>query len=69
MTVSWPGLVRSLTNFLWIRLKDVGGRPEPILGRAFGPTRGPAMTHVLASLTGAYPIALGKTARLVPHGL
>jgi hypothetical protein len=67
MTVSWPGLSRSPTNFVWIRLKDVGGRPEPVLGRALGATRGPAMTQVLASLTGPYAIILATMGACLPH--
>jgi hypothetical protein len=31
--------------FRCARRQDVDGRPEPVLGRAFGPTRGPAMTE------------------------
>jgi hypothetical protein len=32
------------TSVLIAPTKDVYGRPEPVLGRASGPTRGPTMT-------------------------
>ena len=35
---------RPSTSFLAAISKDVDGGPEPVLGRAFGPTRGPTMT-------------------------
>ena len=35
---------RPSTSFLAAISKDVDGGPEPVLGRAIGPTRGPAMT-------------------------
>jgi hypothetical protein len=35
---------RPSTSLLIVGRKDVDGRPEPALGRAFGPTRGPTMT-------------------------
>ena len=38
---------RPPTTLLFATSKDVGGRSEPGLGRAFGPTRGPAMTRRL----------------------
>ena len=52
--LSWPGLARPPTSCGASRAKDVGGRPEPVLGRAFGPTRGPAMTRGIVLPTSRY---------------
>jgi hypothetical protein len=48
---AWPGHPRLADA---PRAKVVGGRPEPVLARAFGPTRGPAMTRGVALPTSRY---------------
>ena len=50
------------TTLLITARKDVDGRPEPVLGRAFGPTRGPTMT--VSATVGSLITAVGITAEV-----